>query len=191
MPKRLWVTIAAVLVVAVVVSGVLLLPGLFNEKKDDQNDTPVDIDIGKETVLPGHWWKTEITEEQLQLLGDIWNTDVTYLDVLQKLWPEIEIELPQHMTIAWNEKAVQWSNPSWEEKYKNLKGPAPVPNILYCNVAVPNISGDPTGGYKAYALYMGIENYENETMEVFKFNELVPENTYRVSFYVDNIIGSN
>ena len=189
MSKKLWIGIAAVLVIDMSVAGVLLLPGLLDDESHSQNDPPVDIDTGREVVIPGHWWKTYMTDEQLQLLGEVWDTELTCMDLLQLLWPEIVTELPQDMIDSWKEHEVSWPGPSWETTYDDIKGPLPKLSILYFEAGVPKISGDYKNGYKDYSFYMGPVSDESGTMEVFKFKDLQPEDNYRISFYIDNIMG--
>jgi hypothetical protein len=70
MKKYLWAVIAGVCVLALIVVGAIFIPRLFRAPATEE---PIDF----VTVMPGHWWKTDLNEQQLKTLQTMWGTDIT------------------------------------------------------------------------------------------------------------------
>lgn len=69
---------AALCVIALTMAGMMFVSGL------SCNSPPITIKF--ETVLPGHWWKLQLNEEQLEVIENLWGSDITTKQLLDVLF---------------------------------------------------------------------------------------------------------
>jgi hypothetical protein len=164
MKKHMWVIIAAVCVLALIVVAAILILRLFRE-----SSSPYSIPEGHVVLMPGHWWKTEITEHQRSSLGTLWGKDITAAQLLQELWPDVLQQLPQEAVTGYEKRQIAWPT----ETYEEWKGE------MLCNgTAVP---GDE--GLITCCIYVGTHESEEHTFEIAGDRGFTEDRAYRVSLY--------
>jgi hypothetical protein len=164
MRKHRWAIIAGVCVLALlIVAGAIFIPMLF------YRGHPHSVSEGHVILMPGHWWKAEITEQQRSSLGTLWGKDITAAQLLQGLWPDVLQQLPQEAVTGYEKRWVAWPTATYEEWHGEM----------LCNLqAAP---GD--GGLITCCIYVGTHESEEITFEIAGDRGFTEERTYRVSLY--------
>ncbi len=161
MRKHKW-AIAGVCVVVVLVVGVCFIPKLF----DSENAEVEDVEL-----IPGHWWKMEMTEQQFVTLSTLWEKDTTAAQLLQALWPEVLQQMPQEAATTYEKHQVRWPT----QKYEDWQG-----EMIAGGTGVPH-----EDGVMLYYYYVGTHEDEEITFEIAGDRGLTEDRTYRVSLYTD------
>ncbi len=178
MSRRLWIGLAVVSVVAIIVVAALVVPGIFKSSH---------VEDDRVTIIPAHWWKADMTEEQFQLLGESWgNESLTQIDLVQILWPDVVPELPQEMVDTWEKGQVRWTMEHWDDVLSSINSGFPMAIILAFGNGIPR--DETHSSYNYYDFYLGMKNNEGETLKVTKNLGVVPETCYRVSLYIDDVV---
>ena len=86
MRKHRWAVIAGISILALIVVGAIFIPRLFTGTHAVVEDVK---------LIPAHWWKAELTEQQLSTLSTLWGKDITAAQLLEGLWPDVLQRLPQ------------------------------------------------------------------------------------------------
>jgi hypothetical protein len=163
MKKYLWAIIAGVCVLALlIVVGALFIPRLFSS-----------TDAGVEDVelIPAHWWKTEMTEQQLSALGTLWGKDVTAAQLLQALWPDVLQQMPEEAATTYEKHQVRWPT----QKYEDWQG-----EMIAGGAGVSHEEG-----MMLYYYYLGSHESEQITFLTSVERGFTEDRMYRVSLYVD------
>jgi hypothetical protein len=124
-------------------------------------------------------WAMSMTEEQLDLLKKSWGSEMTILELSDLLCPEVVSVIPEHMINCWNDNKVYWSTPDLSDL---IEGPIPSMSLLELMNGI-----ELEGGYRMYALYIGLAEPEVSSMIIDDSLNVTPENIYRVSLYTDGI----
>jgi hypothetical protein len=163
MKKYLWVIIAGVCVVALVAVGAIFIPKLFTSTTHSGQEEVV--------VKPGHWWKTELTEQQLSTLDTLWGENITAAQLLQELWPDVLQQVPQEAATAYENQQPSWPT----EEYEDWEGQ------MICGGR--GVSHDE--GMIVYWYYLGSHESEETTFLISVERGFTEERMYRVSLYTD------
>lgn len=164
MKKHVWAAIAGVCVVTLVaLAGVLFIPGLF------QKGPPSAVPEGHVVLMPAHWWKTEITDQQRSSLATLWGKDISAAELLQELWPDVLQQLPQEAVTCYEKRQIAWPTETYEEWHGQM---------LYNLKAVPDDQG-PT----VCCIYIGTRESEEWSFQIAGDRGFTEDRTYRVSIY--------
>ena len=171
MQKRRWAIIAGVCMLALIVVGAVFVPRIFGTSHAEER---------AETVMPEHWWKTNLDEQQIETLQASWGSVMTMKEFVCKLWPEVMHELPSEMVDAWERKEVYWPT----EKFEDWEcGPF---QTMCFGLVVPG-DGHTT---KCFDVYLGTQAAEEPTLRRSIDLGLVEDRCCRVSMYTDEVIES-
>lgn len=169
MQKHRWVIIAAVCILALAVLGAVFVPRIFGSSHAGER---------AEIVMPEHWWKTDLNEEQMGTLQASWGSVMTMKEFVLELWPEVMQELPSEMVEAWEWKEVYWPTEKFEDWER---GPF---RTMCFGLVVPG-DGQTT---KCFDIYVGTQATEETTLRRSMDLGLVEDGCYRVSMYTDKVI---
>jgi len=162
MRKHKWAIVAGVCVLALIVVGLVVIPGLF--------DSP-DAEVEDVELIPAHWWKAELTDEQLSTLGTLWGGNVTAAQLLQALWPDVLQQLPEEAATTYGKHQVTWPTQNYEDwQGEMIAGGAGVPH---------------EEGMMLYYYYLGSHESERFTFEVSVERGFTEDRMYRVSLYTE------
>lgn len=169
MNKHLWAVIAGVCVVAVLTgAGASFTPWAYHSLHPTPHfDEPVEL-------VPAHWWKADMTEEQPSTSGALWGSDITAAQMLQQLWPEALQQMPPEAAIALEKHQEGWPTAKYEDwKHNYICG---------------GISTHGEGGVSDYVYYVGDPESERGTLvqsvRVAAERGFAEDRMYRVSLYV-------
>ncbi len=111
MRKYKWAIIAGVCALALlIVVLALFIPRLFRNPP-----LPPSTPESQEIVIPAHWWKASLTEQQLDVLRSLWGTETGVKPFLEAVWPAVLDEMPADATSLMGEFNVAWPRQSFEE----------------------------------------------------------------------------
>ncbi len=163
MRKHKWAIIAGVCVVALLAAaGVIYSPLLFRSR-------PPAVSKGHVVLMPAHWWKMEMTEQQFGSLRAVWGQDVSAAQLLQELWPDVLQQMPQEVATGYEKRRIFWPT----ETYEEWEGQ------MICNgTSVFDDEGPIT-----CCIYLGTHESEEGTFEIAGDRGFAEERTYRVSLY--------
>ena len=103
MKKYLWGIIVGVcFIVLLIVGDAMLIPKLL-----DSRPATV-VPEGHEILVPEHWWKAEVTEQQLGTMSAYWGESISAAQLLQALWPEVLQQMPEEARGAYEHQGVNW-----------------------------------------------------------------------------------
>lgn len=162
MKKYLWGIVAAVCVLALMIVGVVFIPPLFETGTQDE---------GEVEMIPAHWWETDLSEQQLEDLAGLWGSPVTAAQLLQKLWPDVLLQLPQEALGAYEKQEVRWPTEDFEDWNADV----------ICGGGGVNHDE----GMTLYFYYLGSPEYEPMTMLVDVARGFTEDRMYRVSLHTD------
>lgn len=166
MRKHRWAIIAGVCVLALIVVGAIFIPELFSNDQVHQ---------GQEQIVPGHWWKTELTDQQLGTLSTLWGGDITVTELLEEIWPEVLQDLPQEALIAYDIRSIDWPT----EEYEDWRAQ------LICTLrGIPHEEG-----MLVYSFYLGSSDGEERTFYYSIDKNFTSDRMYRVSLYTNKLQG--
>lgn len=163
MRKHLWIIMAGLCVVALMAIGAVYIPKLFSSTHEEEVDHI--------QVIPGHWWKAGMTEQQFSTLSTLWGEDITAAELLQALWPDVLQQLPGETATTYQKQQISWPT----EKYEDWKG-----NFICGGISTPSDEG-----IRLYQYYLGSVEDEQMTLRRCADTAFTEDSTYRVSLYVD------
>lgn len=164
MRKYLWIGIAGILVIALIVAGVIFIPGMFNKPLDDSEQI---------TITPGHWWKSKLNDEQIEQMKQLFGKDITSKQFLAEVCPDALQELPPEVQSIYETMEFDWTTEKWEDINNALipicfgKGVNQEGQMIYCS------------------FYLGPPQDESTTLKHSSRFGLVDDNSYRISLYID------
>ncbi len=169
MKKHKWAIIAGVCVVAVIVVGAVFIPRLFSNPS-----TPPAENTNWVVVMPGHWWKTSLDQQQIEILHDMWGTDVNIRQLVEALWPSVLKELPAEAITLWENQDIQWPSQTFD-KWKGIQ---------YLRLSLSQKGA-------MFDIYVGCTKCEdNSSFRVWASDGIKEESRYRVSMYTDEVLAS-
>ena len=170
MRKYKWTIIAGACVVVLIVLGAIFIPRLFSAPSAEEPSDYV-------TVMPGHWWKISLNQEQLETLRGLWGTDVDARQVIDAVSPGVLRELPEDVVanIAAGRNQL-WPTDSFEE-WEQIQA-------MCCSRSRPLEKG-----VTMFDLYIGCRKTEaGSRFEVRQELGISEENRYRISLYTDDVL---
>ena len=167
MRKYLWGIVAGVFVLALLAVGVIFLPPLIMN-----HPSSGELDEGQMVLMPGHWWKMEITEQQRNSLATLWGRDMSTTELLRELWPEVLQQLPQEALAVYEKRKVGWPVDAYEE---------------WTGTMLSNCGGSSIEmGATVCCVYLGSREDERYTFKTVDDRGFTEEKTYRVSIYTSD-----
>lgn len=163
MKKLLWAVAAGVCVLAVVILAIIYIPPLLD------NSPPPDVPEGHMVLMPGHWWKADLTEQQRNSLAAAWGNDMSAAELLRSLWPDPLQEMPEEAVAVYQERTVGWPT----DTYEAWKGE------MLCNCRASSNDIRPT----MCCLYIGTHQSEQFTFQTVDNRGFTENCTYRISIY--------
>jgi hypothetical protein len=171
MRKHRWAIIGGVCILALLVVGAVFIPRIFGSGHAEER---------AEIVMPEHWWKTDLNEQQLKTLQASWGSEMPMKEFVFNLWPEVMQELPSEMVDTWERKGVYWPTEKFEDWER---GPF---QTMCFGLVVPE-DGQTT---QCFDVYLGTQAAEETTLRRSTDLGLVEDRCYRVSMYTDEVIES-
>lgn len=167
MKKYLWGIIAGVcFIVLLIVGDAMFIPRLL-----DRGPATV-VPEGHEILVPGHWWKAEMTEQQLGTLSAHWGQGTSAAQLLQALWPEVLQQMPEEARGVYERQGLNWP----PEGYEDWETPS-----FMCGGS--GVGHD--DGQTLYFYYLGSREDEEMTLVMNADRGFTEDRIYRVSLYVD------
>lgn len=166
MRKHPWTVIAGIcLILLVTTSAFLVLRG----------SAPSTGDI-HETVVPAHWWRLDMNDEQLQILKSLWGRPISALKLTEEIWPDIVDEIPSFPKGLLEIRNVSWPSKPFEEWVRiqatgGGKG-----------------SYNDAGEFYLSEIYIGRKSSETPSFGRSDTNPIVADRVYRISFYTDDVL---
>lgn len=173
MRKHTWAIIAGVCVVVLlgIVGVVLFFPQLF----DRGHSSPIPDDM--EIVIPAHWWKTSLNEQQIETLRRLWHTQISTKQLIDALWPGVLSELPAEADASSDGGRVMWPAAEFDV-WKDIQA-------WSMSVIHPA-----QGTAMMFDVYLGCPEREtDDTFLVDKSEGITSEVRYRISMYTDEVLG--
>ncbi len=178
MRKHKWAIIAGVCaVVLLALAGLIVVPKLINRPH------PHTVSEGHVILMPGHWWKAEMTEEQFSTLRAVWGQGISVAQLLQELWPDVLQQMPQQAITGYEKQEVGWPTATLEGPgtYEEWKGQ------MFCSLrATPGGEGPVVS-----CIYIGTHESEEMTFEIAGDRGFTEDRTYRVSIYTGQSMGTS
>lgn len=170
MRKHLWTFIAGACVLLIIIS-VLIIPRLFSSRSTDTLDNYV-------TVIPEHWWRLSLNDQQLEVLEGLWGSQMSTRQLVEEIWPDILDEFPDFCISILENRGVSWSSRSFEEWAR-----------IQCRHFGKGMY-DATNEFYYCEMYIGPEDLEESSLSFRHAKEmpLVADRCYRVSFYTDDVL---
>jgi phage pi2 protein 07 len=168
MQKHRWAIIAGVCILALIVVGAVFIPRIFSSSH---------VEEPGETVMPGHWWKTDLNEQQLKTLQTLWGSDMTIEEFVRQLWPDVMQELPSEMVDIWKQGNVFWPTAKFEDWERSAFQ-------MMCFGPTTAKEGE---AMKCFDVYLGNTALEERTFGRSRDFGLVEDRCYRVSMYTDDV----
>ncbi len=169
MRKYRWAVIAGVCILALlIVAGVIFIPRLPRLLSSHVEDST-------EIVKPGHWWKTDLSEEELKTLQTLWGRDINARQLIEAMWPDVLQEMPTEMTEALAQRKAMWPVDDFEAWRR-------VPMMNFGR-GVPS-----NEGMEYFGVYIGSSLEEEITFRQSKDRALSEDRCYRISMYTDEVI---
>jgi hypothetical protein len=168
MQKHRWAIIAGFCLLALVVVGAIFIPRIFSSSH---------IEEPGEIVTPGHWWKTDLNEQQLKTLQTLWGTAMTKTQFLEQICPEVLQQLPKEGVDALGNTPISWPG-SWEE-YEQ-----------YQTMSVGATTGTRDEGLTFFEIYLGRHAEEETTFRRNGEPPVVADRYYRISIYMDDVLAA-
>jgi hypothetical protein len=166
MKKYLWGIIAGVCVIALlIVAAAIFIPRLLD------SGPPAETPEGHEIMMPGHWWKAEMTEQQLGTLSTCWGQGITAAQLLQALCPDVLREMPEEAAAAYEGQGINWP----PEGYEDWDGSS----MICGGRGVPHDEG-----LTLYSYYLGSYEWEEMTLVMNADRGFTEDRMYRVSLYI-------
>ncbi len=162
MKRYWWWIIAAVCILALIVVGVIFIPPLLETGTDDDPWVK---------MIPAHWWKADLTAQQMETIASLWGREVTPTQLLQALWPEALQQMPEEASSAWEGDSVHWPPRDFEDWNASM---------ISGGVYVPHDQGT-----TKYSYYLGSPESEMMILTEDPCWGLTEDRMYRVSLYTD------
>lgn len=167
--KYLWIGFALTFVVVLVIAGMIILPEILNKPVDDSEDY---------IMTPGHWWKAQLNDDQIEIIRQIWGSDISCQQFVAQICPELLQGIPPEEIANWDKLEMYWTRDRWEE----------FNSTIACIYTGRGITTDGQTHY--YQFYLGFPTQEQDTLKHTEgYITLTDENSFRISFYLDKIIG--
>jgi hypothetical protein len=164
--KYLWGIVAGLCVMALlIVAAVIFIPRLL-----DSGSSP-EIPEGHKVMMPEHWWKAEMNEQQLGALSTCWGQGITAAQLLQTLWPDVLQQLPDEAMGAYESQEIHWPT----EEYGDWDVSA-----MICGAKGVSHSE----GQTLYEYYLGSYEWEETTLVKNTDRGFTEDRMYRVSLYI-------
>jgi hypothetical protein len=167
MKKYSWAIIAGLCLLALVVVGAVFIPRIFRSSH---------IEEPGEIVTPGHWWKTDLNEQQLKTLQTLWGTDMTMAQFLEQICPEALQQLPKEGVDAMGGRI------NWFQKWQDFEQSQ--------RMCIGAGAGTRDEGITIFEIYLGRRAEEETTFQRNKEPPIVADRYYRISIYTDDVLAA-
>lgn len=174
MKKHFWLGLAALCAVACIVTAAVFVPRVFR----GSGASPIDDRV---VVMPDHWYKTNLNEQQLETLRGLWGTPMTLKHLIDALWPGVLQGFPQEITDSLADEAHQrqWPYQTFEDF------------VRIQEYSAGQGVWDDEGRMMWFTLYLGEKRSETEIVFGHDKKEgLTSDRIYQISLYTDDVLPS-
>ena len=168
MRKYLWAIIAGVCVLMLVAAGAAFVPRLLNSSSAEMN---------QQILEPGHWQRTMLDKEQVEILRGLWGKEVTIAQLIDAVWPGALQELPNEGAGVLGQHSVSWPGKTMDDGLK-------YPFVLCAGYGL-SAPLEGAGLAPFLSCYIGTQGWETNTL--FNATNRTAETFYRISMYVDDV----
>lgn len=172
MRKHLSLTIAGLGVLTLIMAIAVVVLSLRTTDSDQQSTA---------SIVPGHWWTITLTEQEVEILGRMWGSEVTATQLIRGLRPEILEEVPGEGISALDRCEVCWPAETMEI---GLKFP-----IVDCAGRGLPASERDGGSTSFFSYFVGVSAYEHLTLGEYQNLDYTTDTFYRISIYTDEVCG--
>ena len=167
MKKYLWgIMVGVCFIVLLIVGDAVLIPRLLHSAPATV------VTKGHEILVPGHWWKAEMTEQQLGTLSAYWGRSMSAAQLLQALWPEALQQMPEEARGVYEHQGLNWPPEGFEDWES--------PSFMCAGSGVAHDDGQ-----TLYFYYLGCREDEEMTLVMNADRGFTEDRIYRVSLYID------